>query len=107
MVTFSEEYILLVQAPHIWIIFTASILKNVMITPDRVKVLVGDTLILNCSGETDPNGRINFTWDFPRRKVSSRFKTGFVNGTVRHLRVCDFCLSPGKSQSQKQGSAKT
>ncbi|XP_037531691.1 vascular endothelial growth factor receptor kdr-like [Nematolebias whitei] len=52
----------------------ASNLKNVMITPDRVKVLVGDTLILNCSGETDSNGRINFTWDFPRRKENHHYK---------------------------------
>ncbi|KAM4732924.1 LOW QUALITY PROTEIN: vascular endothelial growth factor receptor kdr-like [Anableps anableps] len=42
--------------------------ENVKITPDRVKVLVGDTLILNCSGQTDLNGRINFTWDFPKLK---------------------------------------
>ncbi|XP_012717253.3 vascular endothelial growth factor receptor kdr-like isoform X1 [Fundulus heteroclitus] len=42
-------------------------LENVKITPENVKVLVGDTLVLNCSGETLPNGRINFTWDFPKR----------------------------------------
>lgn len=51
--------------------FTGSVLTNVKITPERsVRVLVGDTLILNCTGETTYNGRINFTWDFPRRKVS-------------------------------------
>ncbi|KAG8003939.1 Vascular endothelial growth factor receptor kdr-like [Nibea albiflora] len=44
-------------------------LKNVRITPERsVKVLVGDTLSLNCTGETSYNGRINFTWDFPRKE---------------------------------------
>ncbi|XP_035768665.1 vascular endothelial growth factor receptor kdr-like [Neolamprologus brichardi] len=46
------------------------VLKNVRITPDnnRVKILAGDTLILNCSGETTYNGRINFTWHFPKDK---------------------------------------
>uniref|UniRef100_A0A8C9YTP2 receptor protein-tyrosine kinase n=1 Tax=Sander lucioperca TaxID=283035 RepID=A0A8C9YTP2_SANLU len=39
-----------------------------LITPDRVKVLVGDTLILNCTGETTYNGRINFTWDIPKKR---------------------------------------
>ena len=43
------------------------------ITPDRVKVLAGDTLVINCSGETSPNERIEFTWDFPRIKVSDGF----------------------------------
>uniref|UniRef100_A0A665XEN4 receptor protein-tyrosine kinase n=1 Tax=Echeneis naucrates TaxID=173247 RepID=A0A665XEN4_ECHNA len=45
------------------------VLNNVKITPERVRVLVGDTLLLNCTGETTYNGRINFTWDFPRKKV--------------------------------------
>ncbi|XP_008302028.1 vascular endothelial growth factor receptor kdr-like isoform X2 [Stegastes partitus] len=49
------------------------VLNNVKITPERVKVLVGDTLILNCSGETTYNGRINFTWDFPRRKENRHY----------------------------------
>uniref|UniRef100_A0A8C4HPV6 receptor protein-tyrosine kinase n=1 Tax=Dicentrarchus labrax TaxID=13489 RepID=A0A8C4HPV6_DICLA len=40
-----------------------------LITPDRVRLLVGDTLILNCTGETTYNGRINFTWDFPRKNA--------------------------------------
>ncbi|XP_031159144.1 vascular endothelial growth factor receptor kdr-like isoform X1 [Sander lucioperca] len=44
------------------------VLNNVKITPDRVKVLVGDTLILNCTGETTYNGRINFTWDIPKKR---------------------------------------
>ncbi|XP_005467522.1 vascular endothelial growth factor receptor kdr-like [Oreochromis niloticus] len=45
------------------------VLNNVRITPDnyRVKILTGDTLILNCSGETTYNGRINFTWTFPKK----------------------------------------
>lgn len=51
--------------------FTALVLNNVKITPERVRVLVGDTLILNCTGETTYNGRINFTWEFPKKRVSS------------------------------------
>ncbi|XP_040903895.1 vascular endothelial growth factor receptor kdr-like [Toxotes jaculatrix] len=50
------------------------VLNNVKITPERVKLLVGDTLILNCTGETTYNGRINFTWDFPR-KTENRHHT--------------------------------
>ncbi|XP_022615628.1 vascular endothelial growth factor receptor kdr-like [Seriola dumerili] len=49
------------------------VLENVKITPDDVKVLVGDTLILNCTGETTYNGRINFTWDFPRRRENRHY----------------------------------
>ncbi|XP_058505740.1 vascular endothelial growth factor receptor kdr-like [Solea solea] len=48
-------------------------LKNVKITPDRAKVLVGDTLVLNCTGETTYNGRINFMWDFPRKKDNRHY----------------------------------
>lgn len=40
------------------------------ITPDRVRVVVGDTLILNCSGETGPGSIIYFEWDFPKKSVS-------------------------------------
>ncbi|XP_059202072.1 vascular endothelial growth factor receptor kdr-like [Centropristis striata] len=49
------------------------VLNNVKITPERVRVLVGDTLILNCTGETSYNGRINFTWDFPKQKENRHF----------------------------------
>ncbi|KAM3867031.1 vascular endothelial growth factor receptor kdr-like [Diretmus argenteus] len=48
------------------------VLKSVKITPERVRLLVGDTLILNCSGETTYNGRINFTWEFPKRIENRR-----------------------------------
>lgn len=61
------------HSPYICLHFTALVLNNVKITPDRVRVLVGDTLILNCTGETTYNGRINFTWDFPRKRVSYVF----------------------------------
>lgn len=46
----------------------SNVLKNVKITPDHVKLSVGDTLLLNCTGETSYNTRINFTWDFPRKR---------------------------------------
>ncbi|KAJ8351229.1 hypothetical protein SKAU_G00227050 [Synaphobranchus kaupii] len=45
-------------------------LTNVRITPERVKLLIGDTLRLTCSGETTFNGRIGFTWSFPRRTLN-------------------------------------
>lgn len=45
-------------------------IKNVKIVPDRVKILVGETLVLNCTGETTFNGRLQMDWDFPRAKVS-------------------------------------
>ncbi|KAM8732613.1 vascular endothelial growth factor receptor kdr-like [Acanthopagrus schlegelii] len=50
-----------------------SVLKNVKIDHERVRVLVGDTLVLNCTGETTYNGRINFTWEFPRRKENRHY----------------------------------
>uniref|UniRef100_A0A3Q3VUQ2 receptor protein-tyrosine kinase n=1 Tax=Mola mola TaxID=94237 RepID=A0A3Q3VUQ2_MOLML len=60
------------------------VLNNVKVTPDRVKLLVGDTLILNCTGETTHNGRINFTWDFPRKKANQHYmnKTMSRSGDV-------------------------
>ncbi|XP_068571109.1 vascular endothelial growth factor receptor kdr-like [Cebidichthys violaceus] len=46
-----------------------NVLNNVKITPNNAtKVLVGDTLMLNCTGETTFGGRINFTWDFPKKR---------------------------------------
>ncbi|XP_077589202.1 vascular endothelial growth factor receptor kdr-like isoform X2 [Stigmatopora nigra] len=43
-------------------------LENVTITPERVRLLVGDTLFLNCTGVTTFGERIIFTWDFPRKR---------------------------------------
>uniref|UniRef100_A0A8C9RR54 receptor protein-tyrosine kinase n=1 Tax=Scleropages formosus TaxID=113540 RepID=A0A8C9RR54_SCLFO len=40
-------------------------MKNVKISADRVRLVVGDTLTLKCSGETTYNGRISFSWDYP------------------------------------------
>ncbi|CAB1454018.1 unnamed protein product [Pleuronectes platessa] len=49
------------------------VLNNVKITPDHVRLLVGDTLLLNCTGETTYNGRINFTWDFPKKRENRHY----------------------------------
>lgn len=49
------------------------VIKNVKIVPDKVKILVGETLKLNCTGETTFNGRFQIDWDFPRSKVSHFF----------------------------------
>lgn len=60
-------------------------LRNVMTTPDRTRVLVGDTLILNCSGETTYNGRILFHWELPKRNANrthSVIKTTEAPGKV-------------------------
>lgn len=59
--------------------FTAPELNNVKITPEnRVRILAGDTLILNCSGETTYNARINFSWNVPKKAVSSWFIIDFT-----------------------------
>lgn len=49
----------------------ANVLRNVHITPEYPRVLVGDTLVLNCSGVTTYNGRIRFDWKFQQSHVSS------------------------------------
>nr|XP_046151391.1 vascular endothelial growth factor receptor kdr-like [Oncorhynchus gorbuscha] len=54
-------------------------LRNVKINPERIKLLVGDTLVLNCSAETTFNGRINFQWEYPKRMVNR-------NPTVNKIR---------------------
>ncbi|XP_013860694.1 vascular endothelial growth factor receptor kdr-like [Austrofundulus limnaeus] len=51
-----------------------SYLKNVKLTSDHVKLLAGDTLSLNCSGETGRNERIIFSWDFPRLEEKGNYK---------------------------------
>ncbi|XP_014857036.1 PREDICTED: vascular endothelial growth factor receptor kdr-like isoform X1 [Poecilia mexicana] len=56
-------------------------INNLKVTPDHVKVLVGDTLVLNCSGETGPNGRIKFIWVFPKHK-ENRYHTSKVDLTL-------------------------
>ncbi|XP_041653989.1 vascular endothelial growth factor receptor kdr-like [Cheilinus undulatus] len=58
-------------------------LNNVKITPERVRVLVGDTLLLNCTGETTHNGRINFTWDFPKKREMRHHTDKTVNKSTK------------------------
>uniref|UniRef100_A0A671R0J9 receptor protein-tyrosine kinase n=1 Tax=Sinocyclocheilus anshuiensis TaxID=1608454 RepID=A0A671R0J9_9TELE len=45
-------------------------LKNIAIEPERPKLLVGDTLVLNCSAETTYNGRIGFEWQFHKGRIN-------------------------------------
>ncbi|XP_062856564.1 vascular endothelial growth factor receptor kdr-like [Trichomycterus rosablanca] len=47
-----------------------NVLRNVRITPEHPRVLVGDTLVLNCSGDTTFNGRINFDWKFQKSHIT-------------------------------------
>uniref|UniRef100_A0A8C6WFI2 receptor protein-tyrosine kinase n=1 Tax=Neogobius melanostomus TaxID=47308 RepID=A0A8C6WFI2_9GOBI len=49
---------------------TAPVYQNVKITPDHVKLIAGDSLFLNCTGETTFNGIIVFKWNLPRERVS-------------------------------------
>uniref|UniRef100_A0A7N9ALM5 receptor protein-tyrosine kinase n=1 Tax=Mastacembelus armatus TaxID=205130 RepID=A0A7N9ALM5_9TELE len=62
----------------------ARVLNNVTITPNDVKLVVGDTLILNCTGETELNGRIDFSWDFPRKRENLHYtnKTKVNSGKI-------------------------
>ncbi|KAM9376655.1 vascular endothelial growth factor receptor kdr-like isoform 2-T2 [Pholidichthys leucotaenia] len=53
---------------------TTRVLNNVKITPERIKVLVGDPVSLSCSGETTYNGAIVFTWNFPRKRRNGDYK---------------------------------
>uniref|UniRef100_A0A8C2K2P5 receptor protein-tyrosine kinase n=1 Tax=Cyprinus carpio TaxID=7962 RepID=A0A8C2K2P5_CYPCA len=58
---FLSDYILLRQTLE---------LKNIAIEPERPKLLVGDTLVLNCSAETTFNGRIEFEWQFHKSQIN-------------------------------------
>lgn len=48
----------------------ATDLKNIAIKPERPRVVVGDSLILNCSAETTYNGYLDFKWQLPKGQVS-------------------------------------
>lgn len=50
-------------------------LKNVQATPKHLKVLAGDTVVLNCTGETTQNGRIEFNWEFQKNPIRQPHKT--------------------------------
>ncbi|XP_052005514.1 vascular endothelial growth factor receptor kdr-like [Xyrauchen texanus] len=64
--TFSSHYILLRITP---------VLENVRIEPEHTKVLVGDYLYLNCSGETTYNGRMEFEWQFHNSTINRTHQT--------------------------------
>uniref|UniRef100_A0AAY4E811 receptor protein-tyrosine kinase n=1 Tax=Denticeps clupeoides TaxID=299321 RepID=A0AAY4E811_9TELE len=44
--------------------------SKVRINPTRVRLLVGDTLVLKCYGTTTWNGDIHFRWEYPKKAVS-------------------------------------
>lgn len=76
---FTSQYLL-----HRW----TSDLNNVKITPDQVKLLVGESLFLNCTGETASNGLIEFTWDFPKAREQRHDITGYrdKSGKIVYMR---------------------
>ncbi|KAL0974154.1 hypothetical protein UPYG_G00216370 [Umbra pygmaea] len=47
-------------------------LENVKITLERNNIVVGETLHMECSGETTENGLINFTWEYPKKIVNPK-----------------------------------
>uniref|UniRef100_A0A8C6S977 receptor protein-tyrosine kinase n=1 Tax=Neogobius melanostomus TaxID=47308 RepID=A0A8C6S977_9GOBI len=56
--------------------------QNVKITPDHVKLIAGDSLFLNCTGETTFNGIIVFKWNLPREREYLTNKTRIKSGTT-------------------------
>ncbi|XP_044061818.1 vascular endothelial growth factor receptor kdr-like [Siniperca chuatsi] len=77
------------------------VLNNVKITPDRVRVLVGDTLILNCTGETTYNGRINFTWDFPNMRENRHFMNKTKDDPAQVLVMSNSLVLPNITMEDK------
>ncbi|XP_052430180.1 vascular endothelial growth factor receptor kdr-like [Carassius gibelio] len=49
-------------------------LKNIAIKPEQPRVVVGDSLILNCSAETTYNGYIDFKWHLPKGQINREMK---------------------------------
>uniref|UniRef100_A0AAV2MJS0 receptor protein-tyrosine kinase n=1 Tax=Knipowitschia caucasica TaxID=637954 RepID=A0AAV2MJS0_KNICA len=72
-----------IYMPRRW----TAVLEKVKITPVNLKLIAGDLLFLNCTGETTFNGRINFTWEFPRKTDHRHYtnKTLSKSGTVVHM----------------------
>ncbi|KAG7329168.1 hypothetical protein KOW79_007342 [Hemibagrus wyckioides] len=56
------------------LIALSNVLNNLHIAPEHPEVLVGDTLVLTCSGNTTYNGRIEFDWQFQNRSISRNHK---------------------------------
>uniref|UniRef100_A0AAQ4QDH0 receptor protein-tyrosine kinase n=1 Tax=Gasterosteus aculeatus aculeatus TaxID=481459 RepID=A0AAQ4QDH0_GASAC len=77
------------------------VLNNVEITPDRVRLVVGDTLILNCSGETGPGSIIYFEWDFPKKSENKHYtkKTPIPRSPV--VRMSNTLILPNVSMEGK------
>ncbi|KAK2891164.1 hypothetical protein Q8A67_013807 [Cirrhinus molitorella] len=73
---FVTQYILLRQAVE---------LENIALEPERPKVLVGDTLVLNCSAETSYNGRIQFEWQFQKAWISGTHRNKTTR--VKHGKI--------------------
>ncbi|TRY97973.1 hypothetical protein DNTS_000300 [Danionella cerebrum] len=80
-----------ISSVYILLRFTLE-LKNIAITPERAKVLVGDTLILNCTAETSYNGRIEFEWLFHKRQISRSHHTKKTRGSPRQILVMSNAL---------------
>ncbi|XP_066505151.1 vascular endothelial growth factor receptor kdr-like [Hoplias malabaricus] len=57
-------------------------LDEVHITTEHQRILVGDTLVLNCSGDTDYNGRVVFNWEFQKKPISRPHKLHKVKKTA-------------------------
>ncbi|KAF5889024.1 vascular endothelial growth factor receptor kdr-like, partial [Clarias magur] len=47
----------------------SNVLEDVRITLDHPRVLVGDTLVLTCSGKTTFHGKIEFDWQIKNRSI--------------------------------------
>ncbi|KAM9835152.1 vascular endothelial growth factor receptor kdr-like [Syngnathus typhle] len=76
-------------------------LENVTVTPERVRVLVGDTLFLNCTGVTTYGERINFTWDFPRKKDNRHFTNKTKDSTTLTFTMSKALVLPNISMEDK------
>uniref|UniRef100_A0A1A8CTU0 receptor protein-tyrosine kinase n=2 Tax=Nothobranchius kadleci TaxID=1051664 RepID=A0A1A8CTU0_NOTKA len=77
------------------------VLKNVKITPEHTKVLVGHTLVLNCSGETTHNGRITFTWDFPGSNDNRHYMSKSVPTPAKVLVMSSTLMLPNVTMENK------
>uniref|UniRef100_A0A3B3SZ34 receptor protein-tyrosine kinase n=1 Tax=Paramormyrops kingsleyae TaxID=1676925 RepID=A0A3B3SZ34_9TELE len=55
---------------------------KLLISANRVRLVVGDTLSLKCSGETTFNGRIIFTWDYPGKHTDTPALTFTMSSTL-------------------------
>uniref|UniRef100_A0AAY4E743 receptor protein-tyrosine kinase n=1 Tax=Denticeps clupeoides TaxID=299321 RepID=A0AAY4E743_9TELE len=49
---------------------TTDYMEKVRINPTRVRLLVGDTLVLKCYGTTTWNGDIHFRWEYPKKAAN-------------------------------------